>query len=148
LSGSNQPPLLEFRLLDGIGREGNLPWTHRPRRRRAAFTIDPAFVITAWDPDAEDLFGWTAEQAIGRLAWEVISSDADQMVRRRELVITGRLTARAVVADRHNAHVVVEIDAAVQRLHGRVSGYRVALREAFPPPGYGEAPTPVANFYA
>ena len=32
----------------------------------AIVTCDPGFLVTAWNPAAERLFGWTREEALGR----------------------------------------------------------------------------------
>jgi PAS domain S-box-containing protein len=65
----------------------------------AVITIDSTGVITGWNPQAESTFGWTCQEAIGRLLSETIIPDryreAHQHGMRRYLA-----TGEAVVLDR------------------------------------------------
>lgn len=42
------------------------------RSRDAAFAVDPAGRIVAWNRRCEELVGWTARSAIGRHCWDLI----------------------------------------------------------------------------
>jgi PAS domain-containing protein len=100
-------------------------------RRRAVFNIDLDLIVTDWFFD--ELFGLDAEDIVGRVYWERMSSDAGRMTRLRTLRETGRFEGIVVVADQNNEHVAVHaISTPLQRNGSRV-GWRVDLREVFGP---------------
>lgn len=59
----------------------------------AVLATDTEFVLTAWNPPAERMFGWTAEEALGQRVYELIPtsfSDEELASELRTLSETGR----------------------------------------------------------
>jgi PAS domain S-box-containing protein len=73
----------------------------------ARVTVDPDFRIIGWDADAERLFGCTAQKAIGRLSWDVITFHGDRMARIRALR-GGGWKGDLVLAAKSGDHVAIQ----------------------------------------
>ena len=94
----------------------------------AVVAFDGELIVTAWDAAAERLFGWTADEAIGRAMWDVLPGDGDRMGRLRALRRDG-WKGVVVVAAKDNSHVPIECDVTHLRgPHGEIS-YRAVMRE-------------------
>ncbi|HZO99558.1 MAG TPA: PAS domain S-box protein, partial [Terriglobia bacterium] len=93
----------------------------------AVIATDDRLVLTAWNPAAEAVYGWKAEEVIGRPAAEVfrtefVSMTREEAVRRRDEV--GRVQAEVVQF--HKDGHPIRIDAttiALKDPKGRISGY-------------------------
>ena len=93
----------------------------------ATLRLDRYLKVTGWDAGAEQLFGWTAREAIGVVLTELISADAQRLRRIKCLFEDGHWEGRAVVAGRDGVHVAVWLRAIGERDgDGRVIGYDVS----------------------
>ena len=93
----------------------------------AVIATDERYIITTWNEGAERMFGWTADEAIGRRVYELIPTDySDEQLEEalRELAETGRRRSEGL---RHrkdgtsfNADVLT---IALRGEQGEVTGY-------------------------
>ena len=95
----------------------------RHTSRVATIRTDVEFWITGWDAGAEELFGWTAEEVIGRPAWEVVPGDGNRMARIQALRSPGDWHGVLVTVDKRKRFVAVESDVTAERVDGRIVGY-------------------------
>src|SRR5437660_4500625 len=107
-----------------------------PTVRAATIAFDVDFVLTAWDAGAEQLFGWTAREAIGRPVGDVIPGDAQGPERIRALRADGYWSGVAVVADAPNEHVAVRATVTGVRANGRLTGFAATIRPELHPADY------------
>ena len=80
----------------------------------AVVATDDAFVITSWNAAAERIYGWTADEVLGRPATEFIPSELSGIARSemlRGLTETGRLSADAIQRHKNGDPIHVEIRA-------------------------------------
>jgi PAS domain S-box-containing protein len=93
----------------------------------AVIEVDADFVVTAWSRGAELLYGWTAEEVLGRRVGGVIRfamSDAQRARMRRRTAAEGRVRLDAVAFRRDGTQVDVEaIAVAVRGAEGRLTGF-------------------------
>jgi PAS domain S-box-containing protein len=78
----------------------------------AVVAMDERYVVTAWNTGAERLYGWTADEVVGRHAEEVARSDlseAQWTELRRELAANGRWRGELAVARKDGTTVDVEL---------------------------------------
>jgi PAS domain S-box-containing protein len=102
----------------------------------AVIATDNQWTITAWNPAAEALFGWKAEEVLGRPTAETltrIERDGRPFLReesRRALADTGRFRAELTYYRRNGTPVEVESSAvAIHDDQGRPIGYVTVLRD-------------------
>jgi PAS domain S-box-containing protein len=115
----------------------------------AVVAMDARYLLTAWNKGAERLYGWTAEEAVGRHADEVARTNLSEQERtelRRGLAASGRWRSEAIAARKDGTTVDVElVSVALRNENGDITGYltihrdiserkraEVALREALP----------------
>jgi PAS domain S-box-containing protein len=88
---------------------------------------DPNYVLTAWNRGAERLYGWRAEEVIGRPLREVLRSEMDSATRTRayqQIEASGFVRAEAAIRDRQGKLLTVEgINVALRAEDGAVTGY-------------------------
>ena len=92
----------------------------------AVVTMDPAEVVTGWNPAAERLFGYVASEAIGRHIDELIFSAErrhEGPVTTREALETGRATRIDRRTHRDGHSVDVEIVVVPIHIDGEHAGY-------------------------
>ncbi len=99
----------------------------------AVLATDPEFVLTAWHRGAERMFGWTAEEALGRRVYELIPtsfSDEELASELRALSETGRWRGTATWYGKHGRPVIAEGITVALRPEGEaVAGYACIMRD-------------------
>ncbi|HKP88830.1 MAG TPA: PAS domain S-box protein [Thermoleophilaceae bacterium] len=100
----------------------------------AVLVTDDRFVLTAWNKGAVAMFGWTAEEAIGRAVYELLPqdySDEQQGAELRELTQTGRWRGEGVWRAKDGSPVAAEgLTVAVPDGDGDdTSGYICIMRD-------------------
>jgi PAS domain S-box-containing protein len=99
----------------------------------AVLATDDEFVLTAWNRGAEELFGWTPVEALGRPVYELIPTElSDEELARqlRDLTATGRWRRELTFYDRAGAPVVAEGRAvALKAADGSTNGYLCIMRD-------------------
>jgi PAS domain S-box-containing protein len=92
----------------------------------AIVACDADWRVTVWNEGARGMYGWTAEEAVGRPAafLGLDESDEQRMDRRRQLAEHGRWRGETTVERRDGSEVPVESSVvAIRDEEGRVSGY-------------------------
>ena len=77
----------------------------------AVIATDAQLAVTAWNKGAEQMYGWRADEALGRDIWEVVPVDLDDEQRAealKELGERGRCRVEAVTYGKHGAPVSVK----------------------------------------
>ncbi|MBI5352415.1 MAG: PAS domain S-box protein [Chloroflexi bacterium] len=93
----------------------------------AIVASDSNFRITAWNAAAESMYGWKAEEAIGRNGLEIVQTqwpEADAEKMRSEIAALGRWSGEATQARKDGIRINVEVSSIV--LHddrGQITGY-------------------------
>jgi len=90
----------------------------------AIYTLDPASTVLTWNRAAEALYGWRAEEVIGR-ALPTVSQDLEDHARLRDRVLRGEALRGVEVTRRKKDGTLVNISLSVAPLHdaaGRVTG--------------------------
>jgi ribosome-binding protein aMBF1 (putative translation factor) len=95
----------------------------------AVVGADPAFRITAWDTAAEHLLGWAAEEAIGRLAPELLPT-AGRRERVQNLRRRGWWTGQITVETKDEGPIVCEMWVVTLRDGGVARGYTALLQKS------------------
>jgi PAS domain S-box-containing protein len=99
----------------------------------AVLAFDEQFIVTAWNREAEKMFGWTAEEAIGQLVYELNSpsySDEELAAQLSDLRETGRWRGEAVFYGKHAKPVTVEaLTVALRSEDGALTGYLSIVRD-------------------
>jgi PAS domain S-box-containing protein len=96
----------------------------------AVLATDGSFVLTAWNQGAQTMFGWTAEEALGRVVHELIpaSWDADGLAEQlRALRSTGRWRGEAVFYAKDGS--AVHAEALTVPVDGSIAGYLCIMRD-------------------
>jgi PAS domain S-box-containing protein len=95
--------------------------------RDAVTATDERFALTAWNKGAEKMFGWTADEVLGRNVWEVVRSDMSDEQRaeaRRQLAETGGRRAEVRTYRKDGAPIWVESrSTALRGPQGEITGY-------------------------
>ncbi|HUF00401.1 MAG TPA: PAS domain S-box protein, partial [Anaerolineales bacterium] len=93
----------------------------------AVIATDENFVLTSWNPAAERIYGWKAEEAIGKKGDEVLQTDFFNRPRTEmisELKQTGAFSAEVSQARRDGSKVQIEARTLAMRdEHGNITGY-------------------------
>jgi PAS domain S-box-containing protein len=85
----------------------------------AVIATDERLVVTAWNKGAEEMYGWSADEALGRNVWDVVPTDLSEEQRAeaiRELSGRDRFVTEVVTYAKDGTPVYVE-------------GITIALRE-------------------
>jgi PAS domain S-box-containing protein len=99
----------------------------------AVIALDEQYVVTGWNKGAERMFGWTAEEVMGRPADEIARTDLSRRQveeLRRTLAVDGRWRGDLVV--RHRGGTAVDVDllsVAVRGEGGAITGYLSVHRD-------------------
>ena len=111
----------------------------------AVIATDERLAVTAWNKGAEQMYGWRADEAVGRHIWEVVPvdlSDGERAEALRELEEKGRFRAEAVTYRKDGTPVYVEgitIALRGQQEEGRITGYVNIRRDITEPKRAEEA---------
>jgi PAS domain S-box-containing protein len=93
----------------------------------AVVAMDERYLLTVWNNGAERLYGWRADEVIGRHADEVAStnlSDDERTELRRDLAANGRWRGEVAVARKDGTTVDVElISVAIRGEQREITGY-------------------------
>jgi PAS domain S-box-containing protein len=99
----------------------------------AVLATDERFVLRAWNRGAERMFGWTADEAVGRLVYELIPtsfSDDELAAEMASLVEAGRWRGEATWYGKHGEAVYAEANnIALRSDEGSVTGYLCIMRD-------------------
>lgn len=103
----------------------------------AEIYFDAHFIIRRWDAGAQALFGYTAREAIGRHASDLIPGDGDRMRRIVDLQRIGEWRGPVVVVDKDGEMVAIENWTLAERdALGGITGYRGLSRRLPEPAAY------------
>src|SRR5215208_992369 len=93
----------------------------------AVTAADERYVITAWNKGAEQMFGWRADEALGRRVYELIPTDySDEQLAEalRELSETGRRRSEGIRYRKDGTPVYAEVlTIALRGERGQITGY-------------------------
>jgi PAS domain S-box-containing protein len=99
----------------------------------AVVAMDTRYVLTAWNQGAERLYGWRADEVVGRLANEVAVTNLSEDERtelRRELAQTGRWRGEVTVVRKDETTVEAElVSVALRGEQGGITGYLTIHRD-------------------
>jgi PAS domain S-box-containing protein len=99
----------------------------------AVLATDARFVLTAWNKGAERMFGWTADEALGRSVIEVVPRDyGDEQLAQelQELTETGRWRGERTWYRKNGAPVQAEgITVALRGGQDETTGYLCIMRD-------------------
>lgn len=88
--------------------------------------IDENDVVQIFSPSAARMFGWTAEQTVGRSVWALVGAGRDEQAREfRDALVTGRTVHREGVMPRRDG-TFVEVFVTAGPIMGEDGGYRGA----------------------
>jgi two-component system, LuxR family, sensor kinase FixL len=98
----------------------------------AVIATDLDFRITSWNKAAEELYGWTASEAIGKPLPDLVGippvGDSERM--NKELKKTGRTSSELVQTNREGKPLVtIHATLALRDQEGRVTGYVSSIRD-------------------
>lgn len=93
------------------------------------FVFDVEFNITEWDESLERMFGWTAEEAIGRPMYQIVPGDGNRAARIRALRDGGGWDGVVVVTrkDGSSVAIVTHTEAIRAPRSGEIVGYEGAV---------------------
>lgn len=97
-----------------------VPEERKPARRRgktrraveASFVCDRDLVVTAWTAEAESMFGWSVEEALGRAFFELLETDflrVDRAETMRRLAHAGHFRGDVAHVRRDGRRLLVEL---------------------------------------
>jgi PAS domain S-box-containing protein len=94
----------------------------------AVIATDERYIITAWNKGAEQMYGWRADEVLGRRLWEAVPTDLSEEQRAealRDLEEKGRLRTEAITYGKDGTPVYVEgITIALrEETDGEIAGY-------------------------
>ena len=93
----------------------------------AVTATDERYIITAWNKGAEQMFGWTADEELGRRVYELIPTDySDEQLEEalRELTETGRRRSEGIRYRKDGTPVHAEaLTIALRGEQGEITGY-------------------------
>ena len=90
----------------------------------AIYAVDRDAIVRAWNPAAETLYGWRADEVIGR-SLPIVASDATDYGRLRERVLRGEVIRGAEITRRKKDGSPLTVSLSIGPLHdtaGRVTG--------------------------
>jgi PAS domain S-box-containing protein len=93
----------------------------------AVIALDPAYIVTSWNHGAERMYGWTADEVLGRDSREIARSELGEEARvesRRQLLETGRTRVEMRVNRKDGTPLDIEaVHVALRAGGGEISGY-------------------------
>lgn len=93
----------------------------------AIIASDEQFRLTAWNAAAESMYGWKAEEVLGRSGVDIMRTEfpgTDPEVMRRIIAETGRWRGEAVQLRKDGTRIPVEVASiALRELDGKIKGY-------------------------
>src|ERR671915_367340 len=96
----------------------------------AVIATDEHFAVTAWNNGAQQMYGWSDDEVLGRNVWEAVPDDLSEEQRAEalsELSQRGRLRTDAITYDKDGTPVYVEgITIALaggEQREGQITGY-------------------------
>jgi PAS domain S-box-containing protein len=99
----------------------------------AVVALDERYVITVWNDGAQRLYGWRADEVLGRHADEVARTNLSESERtelRRELAVSGRWRGEVTVARKDGTTVEAELISVALRGPSRdITGYLTIHRD-------------------
>src|SRR3954471_4708112 len=99
----------------------------------AIIAFDAEWLVTVWNRGAECLYGWTADEMLGRRAIEVVRvelSDEQKLDARRAAADGGRWRGKVVAYRKDGTPVAVEaISVALRGTQGEITGYLAIHRD-------------------
>jgi PAS domain S-box-containing protein len=99
----------------------------------AVITSDEKFMLRSWNPAAEKMYGWKAEEVLGKSGQEVLRSEFIGVERAKAiagLVETGQLHAELIQYDKDDQPIYVEGDViALKDDAGNTTGYLSVNRD-------------------
>jgi PAS domain S-box-containing protein len=103
------------------------------RAREAIFGIDAKYTITYWNKGAEDVFGWSKEEAIGKNSGELLQTKIDGSSRTEQvnkLLSVGQWHGEAQYLKKDSSFILVEVSAAtLMGPNGELQGIVTAARD-------------------
>src|SRR5215203_5077018 len=100
----------------------------------AVIAIDEQLLVTAWNKGAQEMYGWRADEVLGRNLWEVVPTDLSEEQRAhalRELSERGRFRTEAMTYGKDGTPVYAEGTTIAlrgeQEEEGQITGY-VSIR--------------------
>jgi PAS domain S-box-containing protein len=88
---------------------------------------DENYILTSWNKAAETMYGWKAEEVLGRNGLEILQTEwpaASAEERRRTIAATDRWRGEATQARRDGSRIPVEVSSMVLRdPNGQIAGY-------------------------
>lgn len=95
--------------------------------RDAVVATDASYYITSWNRGAEEIFGWTPQEAIGRSAIELLRAQGTESDRRQALEVleqTGKFRSELIMLRRDGSPIWIEGTViALRDRDGGVGGY-------------------------
>lgn len=99
----------------------------------AVLATDEEFVLTAWNRGAQEMFGWTADEALGRKVYELIPtqfSDEELAQELRALTDSGAWRDEATWYGKDGTPLVAEArTSALRAADGSITGYLCIMRD-------------------
>jgi PAS domain S-box-containing protein len=93
----------------------------------AVIASDENFVLTSWNPAAERIFGWKAEEVIGRKVADVLKTEFLTRTRTeaiQEIKETGEFSAEVIQARKDGSRIQIEAHTvATHDEYGNITGY-------------------------
>jgi diguanylate cyclase (GGDEF)-like protein/PAS domain S-box-containing protein len=99
----------------------------------AVMATDEKFVLTAWNKGAESMFGWSADEVLGRKVYEVVRSEysEEQLTQLlREISESGQLRTDVARYRKDGSPIYAEeLTIALRGEQGEISGYLSIMRD-------------------
>ena len=99
----------------------------------AILATDEQYILRAWNPAAERMYGWRAEEVIGRNGVDVLQTmylDGDASDMRQKIAAVGRYVGEVTQYRKDGTTIQVELATRVLRDdHGRIIGYVTVNRD-------------------
>jgi diguanylate cyclase (GGDEF)-like protein/PAS domain S-box-containing protein len=101
--------------------------------RDAVMATDEQFTLTAWNTGADEMFGWRADEALGRKVYEVVCSEnsKEQLAQAlQEISESGQRRSDAVRYHKDGTPIYVEeLTIALRGEQGEITGYLSIMRD-------------------
>jgi diguanylate cyclase (GGDEF)-like protein/PAS domain S-box-containing protein len=98
--------------------------------QEAVMAADEHFTLTAWNKGAEQMFGWRADEVLGRKVHEVVRSAFSEELALRELSDSGQQHTDAVTYHKDGTPIYAEaLTIALRGEQGEIGGYLSILRD-------------------
>jgi diguanylate cyclase (GGDEF)-like protein/PAS domain S-box-containing protein len=98
--------------------------------QEAVIATDEHFTLTAWNKGAEQMFGWRADEVLGRKVHEVVRSAFSEEPALRELSESGQQHTDAVTYHKDGTPIYAEaLTIALRGEQGEIGGYLSIMRD-------------------